>query len=81
MFEVWSTCFSCFITGREEKESLIADEMAMIAEPFSSRCLIINSIRDRPFARSPIRKSWPAGAERRSALTDTPVHMGTPGKA
>lgn len=68
-----------FLSAR--KVEPVAAEMVMMAEPFSSPCLIINSIRDRPFARSPIRKSRAAGAQRSSGLTDITVHMGTAGKA
>lgn len=63
------------------KVESVADEMAIIAELFSSRCLVINSIRDGPFARSPISKSRAAGAQRSFSLTDIMAHMGARRKA
>lgn len=51
--------------------------MAMISEPFSQVCLIINSIMDSLFAWSPIRQSQPARAQQTSGLIDTVAHMGT----
>lgn len=66
---------------REREVEPVVDEMAMIAEPFSPPRLIMNSIRDRLVARSPIRQSRPAGAQQSSGLIDIMVHMGTRRKA
>lgn len=66
---------------REGKVEPVDDEMVMIAEAFSPASLIMNSIRDRLVARSPIRQSRPGGAQQSSGLIDIMAHMGTWRKA
>lgn len=50
--------------------------MAMITEPFSQVCHIINSIMDSLLTWSPIRQSQPARAQQTSGLIDTIAHTG-----